>query len=139
MTWQGRGDAAGQVSGRGPGFPLNPPPVQHPSDAECWSWYVDWDNVMGMPGPWYKADDLAALANPKTFAGLHHVCSSGMLPHGNSGDGYNHMASAADCCMPRFPANATGGMGGRLLWTNIFKHMLADPTGSRPTLSNGNT
>lgn len=126
MTWQGRGDAPGQVSGRGPGFPANPPPVQHPSDGECWAWLPNWSVAMGMPGPWYKADNVTALADPKTFVGVHHACSSGMVPHGSSGDGYNHMASAADCCMPRFPANFSSppALAGRILWTNIILNML---------------
>ena len=105
---------------------------QHPSDDECWHWHPGWE-AMGMAGPWFKADAIPALSDARSFAGLRHICSSALLPHGSSGDGYNHMASAADCCMPRFPDNYTDpALAGRVLWTNIFLHMLTSPTGIPP-------
>jgi hypothetical protein len=37
----------------------------------------------------------------------------------------NHMASAGDCCAPK-------RADGKLLWTNIYAHMLLDPIGTPP-------
>ena len=101
--------------------------AQHPADDECWHWQPGWA-AMGMSSPWYRADSLAVLSGARSFAGLHRLCSGALLPHGSSPFGYNHMASAADCCMPHFPANySTGGLAGRTLWTNVILHMLDDP------------
>jgi len=36
MTWQGRGNAPGQTSGRGPGFPLTPP-TPEVAGVQFWS------------------------------------------------------------------------------------------------------
>ena len=39
----------------------------------------------------------------------------------------NHMASAADSCVPHFPTNMTdASLAGKLLWSNVYKHMLLD-------------
>ena len=112
--------------------------AQHPADDECWHWHPGWA-AMGMTSPWHSADSLAALSDARSFAGLHRLCSSAPLPHGSSPDGYNHMASAADCCMPHFPANSTGGLAGRTLWTNVVLHMLDDPVNAPPNANATNS
>jgi len=105
---------------------------QHPADDECWHWHSNWE-TMGMTAPWRSAESLAALADVASFTGLRRLCSSGLgIPHGSSPFGYSHMASAADCCMPRFPTNASGGLAGKLLWTNLVQHMLLSDLWSDP-------
>ena len=93
-----------------------------PAEDECFHWHRGWE-AMGLAPPWFKADSAAALSNASRLAGLRRLCSSGAAEHG----GGQHMAAAGDCCMPHFDKTASGGLAGRMMWTNIVLHMLTDP------------
>ena len=68
------------------------------------------------------------LSQPGGLAGHHRLCSNGSTVDLHC---RNHMASAADGCVPHFSANVTNhSLAGKLLWTNIYKHMLLDRIGS---------
>jgi hypothetical protein len=102
---------------------------QHPADLECFGWHPNWQ-AMGIHRPWFKADGFATLAEPVQQRDCR-ACAATATSRG-SGYGYNHMASAADCCLPRFPFTAAADLAGRILWTKLWEHMLTNPTGTPP-------
>ena len=61
------------------------------------------------------------------MSGYHKLCSNGSLVAANLS---NHMASAGDCCVPKFDATAGPALVGKLLWTKVYEHMLTDPIGA---------
>ena len=70
------------------------------------------------------------LAGPAAaLAGYHKICSTGSAVAASLS---NHMASAGDCCAPKFPTAAGPLLAGKLMWTRIYEHMLLDPIGTPP-------
>lgn len=56
-------------------------------------------------------------------SGYHKLCSNGALVKKTLSQ---HMASAGDCCVPSFGADA-GALAGKMIWTRIYEHMLTVP------------
>ena len=99
----------------------------HHASGACYYWHAGWD-AQQLPGEWLRVDDY--LSQPGGLAGHHRLCSNGSTVDLHC---RNHMASAADGCVPHFSANVTNhSLAGKLLWTNIYKHMLLDRIGSAP-------
>lgn len=81
---------------------------------ECFDWQAGW-GAQGLPNPWLRVDSV--MGDAAAMSGFHRLCSNGSrVTHGDM-----HMAAAADCCAPR-------RRDGRLLWTSVVEHMLADAT-----------
>lgn len=94
----------------------------HHASGACYYWHSGWD-AQQLPGRWLRVDDY--LSKPiSSLVGYHRLCSNGSTVELHC---RNHMASAADSCVPHFPTNMTdASLAGKLLWSNVYKHMLLD-------------
>ena len=98
---------------------------QHHASGICFNWHPAWD-AQALPGPWFRAD---AVLESGSLAGYHRICSNGSKVEPKLS---NHMASAGDCCAPKFGSDAGSGLAGKMMWTRIYEHMLTDPIGTPP-------
>lgn len=73
---------------------------------------------------WFRAD---AVLSSGSLAGYHKICSNGSEVNPKDS---NHMASAGDCCVPKFSASAGPELAGKMIWTRIYGHMLTEPIGA---------
>ena len=97
----------------------------HHASGICFNWHPGWD-AQALPGPWFRAD---AVLESGSLAGYHRICSNGSKVEPKLS---NHMASAGDCCAPKFGSDAGSGLAGKMMWTRIYEHMLTDPIGTPP-------
>ena len=91
----------------------------HGASGICWDWHAGW-GAQQLPGPWFRTD---AVLRSGSLSGYHKLCSNGSLVDKKLS---NHMASAGDCCVPKFGADA-GELAGRMIWTRIYQYMLTTP------------
>ena len=91
----------------------------HGASGICWDWHAGW-GAQQLPGPWFRTD---AVLRSGSLSGYHKLCSNGSLVDKKLS---NHMASAGDCCVPKFGADA-GELAGKMIWTRIYQYMLTTP------------
>ena len=122
MTWQGRGGAKGQVSGRGPGFPLVPKP---PSTFTH-------DHLTGLREVAYDPDLKTLVSNPVkelvqlrngSLASEKAVKLSPGTPHLVAGTGAPADASTSDVVVNVTVPSSAGSVG---------VHVLANASGGSP-------
>ena len=122
MTWQGRGGAKGQVSGRGPGFPLVPKP---PSTFTH-------DHLTGLREVAYDPDLKTLVSNPVkelvqlrngSLASEKAVTLSPGAPHLVAGTGAPADASTSDVVVNVTVPSSAGSVG---------VHVLANASGGSP-------
>merc|ERR1711971_1356465 len=99
----------------------------HPASSICFNWRPGWE-AQGLPKPWFRVDDVLD-SNTTALRGYHRLCSNGSMVDAELNI---HMASAGDCCIPKFPADAPDDLAGKIAWTRVFEHMLLDPIGGLP-------
>jgi len=99
----------------------------HAASPICFNWRPGWE-AQGLPGPPFRVDDVLE-SKTALLSGYHRLCSNGSMVGASKNI---HMASAGDCCIPKFPDEAPDVFAGKIMWTNVFKHMLLDPIGSPP-------
>jgi hypothetical protein len=68
----------------------------HPASGICHNWRPGWE-AQQMPGRFHRVDSI--LGNRSAMAGMHKLCSNGSKVDLKLS---NHMASAGDCCAPKY-------------------------------------
>ena len=91
----------------------------HHASGICWDWHAGW-GAQQLPGAWFRTDAVLASGS---LSGYHKLCSNGSLVNRTLSQ---HMASAGDCCVPLFGADA-GALAGKMIWTRVYEHMLTAP------------